>query len=229
MSLPTQKKINTFPINIQSAVFGYIREAQSLFNGMNSAYYNIPFEINHICLSFYYSNLGWDQEKCGSGLVISGLQENTVTLGKKAEYIDRTIYHKSWYHSQWKGKVSFSIKIDKLNDEQFVLFFGFASFDDIIDPKFYGEQGKINYALQCVGNLWVKYEKCQTSAVNQNAKLLQQGDEATFTLNLSESKIYMANNGLEEKVIFKNIETGEDIQYKFATALICLLLVILSL
>ena len=54
--------------------------------------------------------------------------------------------------------------------------------------------------------------------LEDNASVLEEGDKATFTLNLSESKIYMSKNDGDEKVIFPRIETGEDIKYKFAVA-----------
>lgn len=59
------------------------------------------------------------------------------------------------------------------------------------------------------------------AALQENGSALREGDQATFTLNLSESKIYMSINGKQEKVIFQDIEKGEDIQYKFAIAYYC--------
>ena len=220
MSIPVQKKSHKFPIKVHYVVYGYIREAQqSLFNGVSSAYYNIPDGIKHICLSFYYANLGWDRNKCGSGLTISGVQENTVTVEQPGEHKDWSVYHKYWYHSQWKGYVTFSIRIEKLCSK-YKLFFGFPSFDDIIDYKFYGNQAQINYAFQCDGDLWVKFgcDEEDNFIEEENSSFLEQGDEATFTLNLDESNIYMSKNGGKEKVIFKNIEKAENIKYKFAAA-----------
>ena len=46
-----------------------------------------------------------------------------------------------------------------------------------------------------------------------NAETLNEGDEAEFALNLSESKIYFSKIGGEKKAIFENTETGKDISY----------------
>ena len=213
MSL-SQSSLKRFPIKVQLTVFGFIRETQAGFNVVDNPYYNIPFGINHICLTFYYSNIGWDSNKCSDGLVISGLQDDTVTVHSTSTD-GYTVYHKHWYHSQLKGFVNFKIQVGQLSDEGDG-YFGFASCDNIINGRFYSEPEKPNYALQGNDSLWCKFEVEDDSIVDENGDTLEQGDQATFTLNLSESKIYFAKNGGEKKAIFENIESGNDIKYKFA-------------
>ena len=41
--------------------------------------------------------------KCGLGLLISGEQENTVTVGEHAAFGERTVYQKLVRNSQWKA------------------------------------------------------------------------------------------------------------------------------
>ena len=101
------------------------------------------------------------------------------------------------------------------------MFAGFASFDDFINNRFYRNTKQINYALQFDGDLWIKWLvrnelEDQSLMLEDNASVLDEGDKATFTLNLSESKISMSKNYQDEKVIFPKIKTGKDIQYKFA-------------
>ena len=201
------------PIKVELTVYGYIREAQQSFINTHSAYYNIPDAINNICLSFYYSFLGWDSTKCGSGLIVSGLHEDTVTV--KDENYDCTVYHRQWYHSQSKGFVKFRIYINALIISS-TLFVGFATFEDPIDECFVHHDEELAYVLQCDGDLWVKLDHWHKSSVSSNATSLKGGDEAIFTLNLDESKIYISKNGDKPRVIFQNIENGEDIKYKFA-------------
>ena len=119
MSLVTYKNMSKFPIKAQLTVSGYIHQAQSLFDGIDNPYYNIPSAINHICLCFYYINIGWDKKKCATGLEISGEQQNTVTVGSKIAADKRkSVHHKVWYHSQSKGIVKFRIKVWRLNNVQ---------------------------------------------------------------------------------------------------------------
>ena len=166
-------------------------------------------------MSFYYSNIGWDTENCPSGLEISGSQENIVTI-KKSSNPGYTIYHKNWYHSQLKGFVSFKIKIGRLQSRTDG-YYGFASCNNIIDGRFYTNEKQSCYALQGNTCLWAKWNVTDDSNIDENAETLQQGDEATFTLDLTEAKIYLSKNGGQKKAIFQNIETGEKIKYKFAT------------
>lgn len=200
-------------------IYGYIHEAQDLFKSIDTPYYNIPEEICMICLAFYYMNLSWDSSKCGSGLVVSGLDDNTVTVEESGIDKDWTVYHKYWYHSQWKGSVIFTVKIEKLT-ASYKLFFGFATFDDVIDWKFYGETERLNYAVQGDGDLWVKFQnhRSNDNVVFKNGVSFQTHDQVRFELNLSTKEIYMGKNGESKKVIFKNIDTGDNIRYKFAAA-----------
>ena len=148
MSLVSTAKLkNIYPIREKLIIYGYLREVQQLFDEIDNPYYNIPLAINDICLEYYHSNIKWDPEKCGSELIVSGLQQNTVSTPINSLSKDWTVYHTNWYHSEWNGFVRFSVKVEKLKSN-LTLFIGFASFDDIIDFKFYSEMERINYALQ---------------------------------------------------------------------------------
>ena len=220
MSTPFQKAFDTFPIKSQLIVCGFTRRASQLFETDNP-YYNIPFAINHICLIFYYQCIAFDKNKCGPGLILSGLEQNIVTYNASDDVkTPSTVYHFHWYHSQWKGCVSFNIKIEKLNGKysNHGLFLGFSTSDDFIDDGFYRNKEEFSYAMQCNGILWVKYKRNHTSVVQENARSLAEGDEIKFTLNLTESKIYISMNNEPSNVLFQDIITGTDIQYKFAVA-----------
>ena len=157
MSLVIKQKATDYPIITKSIVSGYIREAQALFNETNNPYYNIPFAINHICLIFYYQSIAMDKNKCGKYIKISGFEENTASFNTdKGDFDASTVYHSNWYHSQWKGYVTFGVKIEKLK-ETGGLFFGFASSDDIIDNGFYRNKTKVSYSIQSNACLWVYY------------------------------------------------------------------------
>ena len=145
MSLVPQKKL---------IISGYIREAQLLFKNKDNPYYNIPFEISHICINFYHLIIGWDPDKCGQGLTISGLDSNIVTVDTYDDDAGYTVYHDKWYHSQLKGFVRFKLKVNKLYDEQ-DLYVGFASFDDIVNNGFYSVHPRISYALQGDADLYI--------------------------------------------------------------------------
>lgn len=221
MSRSSHKKIQKFPIKVQLTVNGYLRESQSMFsNEIDNPYYDISI-VSNLILMFYYSMNGWDTDKCGQGLSISGLHENTVTVGDIKGFVaERTVYHTQWYHSKERVCVSFTVKINKIAGDSHNLFFGFASFDDIIDGKFYGDEKRINYAFQCNGYLWIKYQNEHPSIMMHDfyTMKLKEGDQAKFTLNLCDAKIYFSRNNEAEKVIFQNIEIAEDIRYKFAAA-----------
>ena len=147
-------------------------------------------------------------------MIISGLHENTVSVSADAENTYVSVYHRYWYHSQLKGSVIFTVKVDKLDlSIRPSLFCGFTSSDVIINNGFYKSK-EINYAIECDGDLWIKFQRI----CNSKKDVFQEGDEIKFELNLSESNIYMTKNRTERRQIFANIEAGDDMQYKFAVA-----------
>ena len=72
----------------------------------------------------------------------------------------------------------------------------------------------INYAIQSDGDLWIRFDCIDRSYEG----MLEEGDEIKFELNLDESSIYMSKSGREKEALFTSIETGDDLQYKFAVA-----------
>ena len=197
-------------------ISGYVREAQLLFKNKDHPYYNIPFEIAHICVRFYYLIIGWDSDKCGQGLTISGLDGNIVTVDTYDMSAGYTVYHDKWYHSQLEGFVRFKAKVNKLDDDQ-DLYIGFASFDDIVNNGFYTVlPPRISYALQGDADLWIGNSGVSAKPVMDNAECIEEQDIIELILHLTELKILFCKNGGEKRVIFQGIESGSDIRYKFA-------------
>ena len=75
--------------------------------------------------------------------------------------------------------------------------------------------------LNCIkgdGDLWIRGSMSHDAEVqiDKKSRSLKEGDEAIITYNIDEAKIYMRRNDELEGMIFQNIETGKDIEYKFA-------------
>ena len=96
---------------------------------------------------------------------------------------------------------------------QFPLTISCYALNDYVDDGFYRNDKQPSYAIQSDGILWFKF-----IWKTERGDKLQEGDEIQFELNLDKLNIYMAKNGENKKMIFENIDTCEDIQYKFAVA-----------
>lgn len=215
MSALSSFNLQKCPLKTKLTVFGFIREVQLLFNDVtDNPYYNIPFGINCICLSFYYLHIGWDKQKCDKDLVISGLQDNIVTVAAENR-AGATVYHINWHESECKGKVTFTIKLIKISD----FFVGFSSFDDLIDDCFVNDE-RLNYGLQSDGDLWVEDISSHHSIIEENRMILElkKNDEVAMTLDLDQKEIYISHNKGDKIRLFENIETGPNIRYKFAVS-----------
>eukprot|EP01084_Bolivina_argentea_P073220 132866_1 len=212
MASMSAAQLQQIPKRIRFLVFGCMREWQSLFDDENNHYYNIPDLVIHICLAFYHNSIGFDKNKCGSGLKISGTYQNTTTCMNsrtKHSTFDNTVYHTQWIPSMSNGYITYKLRINKLHN-QYTMFIGFASTDHIIDYKFYSNTTDINYALQACGTGWVNYGR------RSNKPHLTEGNIVSFTLDLTNSRITLFDQNLH--ICFDNIEKHKETKYKFAVA-----------
>ena len=208
LKLKHLQKIND---KCKCSVFGYIRRIQ---RESPTNIHIIPMIINYLCLSYFF--VGECFEKCGDNMEISN-GDMTLTKVKDRLKCKDIAFGNKWIKSnigqiaQWKFKIN---EIFENLKECDVIWIYFVTQDQEIHSDWASTRNQPYYGF-------ANNSGGDSSSDNDNGDLIfQQDDIINVKLDTITASIKaMHNRNDTEVVIYDNIETGDNIQYKLSVEL----------
>ena len=194
-------------------VQGYVRKNQSLLPFQQNPYYNIPQLVTHLCILYYYIPEFF--EISGKNLVISD-NGNLITRINQSSW-DCTAFGHNVIPSMKNNFIyKWYVKIIKSNECGIMIGIVAGDWNQNKYKAFYPDN--MGYAYYCYSGEPYKQYTATEVRLSRKGKP-KQGDTVCVELNMIKKHIVIHLNGKELGIAASNIQTADNIEYRFAVSM----------
>ena len=182
------------------AVYGYIRNVQSIFPS-NNPYYNIPNEISFICICYYSPTDEWDPLLIGPDVKIDGNSVIHLSIGYQSAYLSNIV---STGINIWK------FSLNKVSDNWNIIGVTKTKYKQYVDNTFVmNKNDGYGYLIRYMDGLCAHLTNPGdpgNAGKKYGSKKLESGDIIEVILDLNKLCLSYKVNDIDLGVAFKNIE-----------------------